>query len=133
MNKSIIAMLKTEKKLKRNHGNTMFSLSKALYHRLCTIFYFVWGKRKLLIDLILEPANKATQQTDDCRNQMSQAYKIASTNSFCRKRKDIARHDGKVPLSAVLEKGDWVLITNSSEGSGTEKMRLSRKTMCLWS
>ena len=54
---------------------------------------------------------------------MSQAYKIASTNSSCRKRKDIARHDSKGPLTAVLEKGDRVLIRNLSERGGTGKMR----------
>ena len=41
---------------------------------------------------------------------MNQNYKIASTNSSCRKRKDIARHDNKGPLTAALEKGDRVLI-----------------------
>ena len=56
------------------------------------------GKSRLPIDLILEPTNKASQQThskfvDDWRNQMSQAYKVASTNSSCRKHKDIARHE----------------------------------------
>ena len=81
-----------------------------------------------LIDLILEPANKATQQTqskfvNDCRSQLGQEYKIASTNLPSRKRKDIARHDSKVPLLAVLEKGDQVLIRDPSERNGTEKMR----------
>ena len=54
-------------------------------HAMHHIFFF-------LIDLILEPANKATQQThskfvNDCRSQMGQEYKTASTNSPCRKRK----------------------------------------------
>ena len=92
--------------------------------------YFLLSERKprLPIDLILEPTNKATQQThskfvDDWRNQMSQVYKIASTNSSCTKRKYIARHDSKGPLTAVLEKGDRVLIRNLSKRGGTEKMR----------
>ena len=54
---------------------------------------------------------------------MSQAYKIASTSSSCRKSKDIARHDSKGPLTAVLEKGDQVLIKNLSERGGTGKIR----------
>ena len=54
---------------------------------------------------------------------MSQAYEIVSTNSSCRKRKDIARHDYKVSLTTVLEKGDEVMIRNLSERGGTEKMR----------
>ena len=45
---------------------------------------------------------------------MSQAYEIVSTNSTCRKRKDIARHDNKGSLTAVLEKGDEALIKNLS-------------------
>ena len=61
------------------------------------------------IGLILELADKTIQQThsnflDDWRNQMRQAYMIASTNSSCRKSKDLARQDSKVPLTAVLEK-----------------------------
>ena len=55
---------------------------------------------------------------------MSQAYKIASTNSSGRKRKDIAKHDSKGPLTAVLEKGDRVLISNLSERGGTGRMRV---------
>ena len=54
---------------------------------------------------------------------MSQAYKIASTDSSCRKRKDIARHDNKGPVTAVLEKVDRILIRNLSERGGTGKMR----------
>ena len=79
---------------------------------------FLFGpKPRLLIDLIFESNNKTTQQTrskfvDDWRNKMGQAYKIASTNSSCKKRKDTARHGSKGPLTTVLEKGDWVLIRN---------------------
>ena len=54
---------------------------------------------------------------------MSQVYTIASTNSSCRKRKDIARHDNKGPVTAVLEKVDRILIRNLSERGGTGKMR----------
>ena len=54
---------------------------------------------------------------------MSQAYKIVSTNSSCRKCKDIARHDNKDPLTAVLEKGNRVLIKNLSERGGAGKMK----------
>ena len=92
-------------------------------------YFLLFGRKpRLPIDLILKPTNKATQQThstcvDDWRNQMIQAYKIASTNSFCRKRKDFARHDSKGPLTAVLEKGDRVLIRNLSKRGGTRKMR----------
>ena len=57
---------------------------------------------------------------------MSQAYEIVSTNSTCRKRKDIARHDNKGSLTAVLEKGDEALIKNLSERGGTGK------TKCMW-
>ena len=116
MNRSITEMLKTleetEKKSWKDH------VQKLVYADSCTKHsttgyapYFLLFERKprLPIDLILEPTNKATQQThskfvDDWRNQMSQAYKIASTNSSYRKRKDIARHDSKGPLTAVLEK-----------------------------
>ena len=58
---------------------------------------------------------------------MSQAYKIASTNSSCRKHKDIARNDHKGPLTAVLEKSEGVLIKNLSETGGAEKMRSFRE------
>ena len=56
---------------------------------------------------ILEVTNKTTQQTpskfdDNWRNQMSQAYKIASTNSTCRKRKDIARHNSKRTINKSI-------------------------------
>ena len=54
---------------------------------------------------------------------MSQVYTIASTNSSCRKRKDIARHDNKGPVTAVLEKVNRILIRNLSERGGTGKKR----------
>ena len=56
---------------------------------------------------------------------MSQAYMITSTNSSYRKRKDIAghRYDNEGPLTAVLEKGDSVLIRNLSERGRTGKMK----------
>ena len=56
---------------------------------------------------------------------MNQAYKIASTNSSYRKRRDIARHryDNEGPLTAVLEKGDRVLIRNLPERGRTGKMK----------
>ena len=44
-------------------------------------------------------------------------------HTSCRKRKDIARHDSKGPLTAVLEKHDRVLIRSLSERGGTGKMR----------
>ena len=90
---------------------------------------FGW-KPRLLIDLILEPTHKTTQKThakfvDGWKSQMNQAYKIASTNSSYRKRKDIARHryDNEGPLTAVLEKGDRVLIRNLPERGRTGKMK----------
>ena len=62
---------------------------------------------------------------------MSQAYKIVSNSSSCGKRKDIARHGSKGPLTAVLKKGDRVLIRNLSEKM-TGKMRsfLGRQSVC---
>ena len=135
MNRSIIEMLKTleetEKKSWKEH------LQKLVYAYNCTKhsttgytpYFLLFGRKpRLPIDLILEPTNKATQQTyskfvDDWRNQMNQVYKIASTSSSCRKRKDIARHDSKGPLTAVLEKGDRVLIRNLSKRGGTGKIR----------
>ena len=137
MNKSIIAMLKnvekTEKKSWKDH------LQKLAYAYSCTkhstpdyaSYFILFGRKpRMPFDLILEPINKTTQQThpkfvDDWRNQMSQAYKIVSTNSSCRKREDIARHDSKGPLTAVLEKVDRVLIRNLSDRGGTRKMRSS--------
>ena len=92
-------------------------------------YFFLFGQKpRLPVDLILEPSRKTTHQThstfvDDWKNQIGQAYQIAATNSSCRKHKDIARHDNKVPLTAVLEKGDRVLIRNLSERGGTRKMR----------
>ena len=92
-------------------------------------YFFLFGQKpRLPVDLILEPSCKTTHQThskfvDDWKNQIGQAYQIAATNSSCRKHKDIARHDNKVPLTAVLEKGDRVLIRNLSERGGTGKMR----------
>ena len=92
-------------------------------------YFFLFARNPSLpIDLILEPTNKTTQQThskfvDDWRDQMSQAYKIASTNSSCRKRKERARHGSKGSLTAVLKKGDRVLIRNLPEIGGTRKMR----------
>ena len=108
------ALKETENKYWKDH------IQKLVYVYNCTkhsttgyapYFILLWQKPKLPIYLILEPTNKTTQQTssksvDDWRNQMSQAYKIASTNSSCRKRKDIARYNSKGPLTAVLEKGD---------------------------
>ena len=64
---------------------------------------------------------------------MKQAYKIASTDSSYRKRKDVARHDNEGPLIAVLEKSDRILIRNLSERGGTGKMRSSwDKKKCMW-
>ena len=143
MNRSIIEMLKTleetEKKSWKDH------LQKLVYAYNCTKhsttgytpYFLLFGRKpRLPIDLILEPTNKATQQTyskfvDDWRNQMNQVYKIASTSSSCRKRKDIARHDSKGPLTAVLEKGDRVLIRNLSKRGGTGKLDLSGKIKCM--
>ena len=76
-------------------------------------FLLFWRKPRLPIDLIFEPRRKTTQQTpskfaDDWKNEMSQAYKTVSTNSSFRNRKDIARHDNKGALTAILEKGDRV-------------------------
>ena len=50
---------------------------------------------------------------------MIQAYKIASTNSSCRK----DRHDIKCPLRAVLKQVYCVLFRNLSERGGTRQMR----------
>ena len=76
----------------------------------------------------LEPTHKTTQLihfkfVHDLRNQISQACKIVSTNSSYRKHKNIARHGNKGPFTAVLEKGDRVLIRNLSERGWTGKMR----------
>ena len=54
---------------------------------------------------------------------MSQEHKIASTSSFCRKHKDIPRHDKKGLLTAVSKEGDQALIRNPSEKGSTGKMR----------
>ena len=100
INKSIIAMLKTleetKKKSRKDH------VQKLVFAYNCTkqsttghapdFLFFAW-KPRLPIDLILEPTNKTNQQTkskfiDNWRNQMSQAYKIALTNSSCMNRKD---------------------------------------------
>ena len=72
------------------------------------------------VDLIPESTHKTPHQThskfvDVWRNHMSKTYKIASTNSSCKKHKDMARHGNRGPLTAVLEKGDWVLIRNLLE------------------
>ena len=135
MNKSTIAMLKTleetEKKSWKDH------VQKLVYAYNCTrhstkgyaSYFLLFGRKpRLPIDVLRESTNKTTQQTnfkfvDDWRYQMSQTYKKASTNSSCSKRKDIARHGSKGPLTAVLEKGDRVLIRNLSERRGTGKMR----------
>ena len=102
---------------------------QALHHKLCAIFFFCsGGSPDCQSTLYLNPRTRQRNKThskfvDYWRNQMSQAYKIASTNSSCRKRKDIARHDSEGPLTAVLEKSDRVLIRNLSERGGTGKMR----------
>ena len=121
----------TQKKSWKDH------VQKLVYAYCCTKhsttvyapYFLLFGRKpRLPIDLILEPTHKTPQQThskfvDDWRNQMSQAYKIASINSSCKKHKDIARHDNKGPLTAVLEKDDKVFIRNLPERGGTGKMR----------
>ena len=44
----------------------------------------------------------------------------------------MARHGNRGPLTAVLEKGDWVLIRNLLERGRTGKWDLSGKTKCMW-
>ena len=85
-------------KLVNTYNYTMYSTT-----RYAPYFLLFGRKPRLPLDLILEPMNKTTQQThftfvDYWRNQMSQAYKIASTNSSCRKHKTIAKHDSNGPL-----------------------------------
>ena len=135
INKLIIAMLKTleetEKKSWKDHVQKLVYVYNCTKHSTTGYapYFLLFGREpRLLIDLILEPMNKTTQQTHskfvhDWKDQMSQAYKIVSTKSCCRKHKDIARHDSKGPLTVVLEKGDRVLIRNLSVRGGTEKMR----------
>ena len=104
INKLIDSMLKTleetEKKPWRDHVQKLVYTNNCTKHStiFCKPYFILFGRKpRLPIDLILEPTNKQTQQRrsnflDDWRNQMNQAYKIASTNSSCRKCKDIARH-----------------------------------------
>ena len=113
----------------------MQKLQQALVNR--SYFLLFGWKPRLPIDLILEPTHKTTQKThskfvDDQKNQMRQAYKIASTDSSYRKRKNVARNDNEGPLTAVLEKGDRILIRNLSERGRTGKMRSSwdKKSAC---
>ena len=112
----------TENKSWKDH------VQKLVYEHNCTKhsttsyvpYYLLFGSKPrspLLIELIIELPNKTTKQThskfvDNWRNQMGQVYKIASTNLSCRKSKDIARYDSKVPSPTILEKSDRVLIRN---------------------
>ena len=133
MNKSITAILKTleqtEKKLWKERIQKLVYACNCIKHSTtgyAPYFLLFEQKSELAIDLILEPTNKATQQThskfvNDWRNHMSQAYKIASTNSSCRKRKDIARYESKGLLIAILEKGC------------TGRMRSFWEEKCMWS
>ena len=116
----------------RDYENNTYSCTKHSTTDYAPYFLLFGRKPRLPIDLILEPTHKTTQQihskfVDDWRNQMSQAYKIASTNSSCRKHKDIARNYHKGPLTAVLEKSEGVLIKNLSETGGAGKMRSFRE------
>ena len=116
MNRFIIAMLKTldepEKKSWKDHFQKLVNTYNCTMYsttRYAPYFLLFGRKPRLQLDLILEPMNKTTQQThfmfvDYWRNQMSQAYKIAPTNSSCRKHKSIPRHDSNGPLTAALEK-----------------------------
>ena len=100
---SIIAILKTleetQNKSWKDHVQKLVYASNCTKHsttRYAPYFLLFGRKPSLPIYLLLEPTHKTTQQTqskfvDDWRNHMSQGYKIASTNSSCRKRKDIAR------------------------------------------
>ena len=63
---------------------------------------------------------------------MSQVYKIASMNSSYRKHNDLAKHDSKWPLTALLGKGDQVLIRNLSERGGGRKIRSFLEDKVHW-
>ena len=103
MNNSIIAMSmtleKTEQKSWKDHVQSLVYAYNYTKH--FTTGYVPYFILLLSVGLILDPTKKTAQKThskfvNDWRNQMSPAYKIASTNSSCRKCKYIARHDSSI-------------------------------------
>ena len=120
MNKLLIAMFKTLEETENKFWKD--NVQKLVYEHNCSKhsttgyvpYYLLFGSKPrspLPIELIIILTNKTTEQThskfvDNWRNQMGQVYKIASTNLSCRKSKDIARYDIKVPSTTILEKSD---------------------------
>ena len=86
-------------------------------------------KPRLPIDLII-PSPTATPErttyqscTDNWKEQMTQAFELASRHANQRKTKDCDRANTKSPRSSVLFPGDRVLVRNMSERGGTGKLR----------